>query len=169
MKLTVSGLIRKGPRHKKPQIETVRTFVRELTSSPSESSAPIKDQDGRALPTQEEREHLWVEHLKGVQNQPAPTTAFDPSLLDPIPDLPTNLDTIIAVETKNVIWALRNSKARTRSCLNYSNLATSVLLMPLRTYFFTIFIGLRSRLNWATPKGEFYVSKAILWYIYSDV
>ncbi|KAF4102666.1 hypothetical protein G5714_015549 [Onychostoma macrolepis] len=56
VKLTASGSIRKGPRHKKPQIEAIRVFVLEFTSSPSGSSAPIKDQNGRVFPTQEERE-----------------------------------------------------------------------------------------------------------------
>lgn len=60
----------------------------------------IKDRDGRALPTQEQRESPWVEHFKVVLIQPMPTTAFDPNILNPIPDLPVNLDTITAEETK---------------------------------------------------------------------
>lgn len=71
----------------------------------------MKDQDGRALPTQEECERRWVGHFKEVLNQSVQTPAFDRSLLNPTPDLPVNLDTITVVETKNVIWVIKNGKA----------------------------------------------------------
>lgn len=75
---SASGLIRKGLRHN----------PKSSGSSPSGSSASIKDWDGRVLPTQEEREHQWVEHLKKAPNQSTATIAFIPDLLNSIPDLP---------------------------------------------------------------------------------
>lgn len=82
------------------ETRTLYRIIRELTCSPSGSGTLIKDRGGRALPTQEQRDSRWVEHFNVVLIQPMPTTAFDPSILNPIPDLPVNLDTITAEETK---------------------------------------------------------------------
>lgn len=55
--------------------------------------------------------HRWVEQFKGVLNHPAPTTAFDLGFLDPLLNLPVNLDTITVAEMKNAIRTLNNGKA----------------------------------------------------------
>ncbi len=85
-------------------------MVRELTSSSSSSSMPIRSKDNRALPSREEQEARWVVHFREVLNQPTPLTLFNLDQESPAPTLNITLEEIPRIEVARAIKSLKNNK-----------------------------------------------------------
>ena len=86
-------------------------IVRELTNSRSISSIPIKSKDGRTLVTEEEQSNRWMEHFKGVLNQPEPTNLIDFEQETPMTLLDVTMGNISIEEVTKSIHTLKNNQA----------------------------------------------------------
>lgn len=85
-------------------------IVRELTSSRSSSSEPVKSKDGEALLSDEEQDARWVEDFKEVLNQRTPPMLFSFDRETPAPTPSVALDEISRTQVTKTIKSLKNNK-----------------------------------------------------------
>lgn len=106
-------LERRTTEKEKNNSKTLYRMVRELTSSRSSSSVPIRGKDDRTLLRDEEWEARRAEHLREVLNQPTPPTLFSHGQEPPAPTLSVTSDEISRTEVARAIKSLKNNKEMT--------------------------------------------------------
>lgn len=93
--------------------KTLYCIINELTGRRINSSAHIKDKNGKLLIIQEEQKQRWVEHFQETLNHPHPnvTNDFKVEAVSAQEELQINTSVIAIEEVKTVIKSLKNNKA----------------------------------------------------------